>query len=107
MAEDATSKPFPNMYEDNFGGVTIEIHDDEPLMGANDFHVRLRAHLSIFSQQEKAGIWLMLPLAVSHYVPAAVDLGILLADRRCTPCYVYSLCGFPIAFVTLHGRKHA
>jgi len=73
--EDAASKPFPNMYEDNFGGVTIEIHDDEPLMGANDFHVRLAAHLNIFSQQEKAGIWLMLPLAVSHYVPAAVDLG--------------------------------
>ena len=40
MAEDAASKPFPNMYEDNFGGVTIEIHDDEPLTAPLAHHAR-------------------------------------------------------------------
>ena len=112
--------PFESLLEDNFSGVTIEIEPDDP-MSTNDFYpittvalsqqltvtvsqpgpsvaracAGLSAHLSMFSGQEKAGVWLRLPLAVSHFVPAAVALGFEYHHAKSDYCLMS--CWLPVA----------
>ncbi|KAM3395155.1 nudix hydrolase 2 [Capsicum galapagoense] len=60
--------------EDNYGGVTVNMKKEEP-MDSLKFHSMLRASISHWRIEGKKGVWIKLPIELSHLVDVVVKEG--------------------------------